>query len=330
MNEIETKPEAEALVAMLPPGGRIVSASGLLSVERVEVPEDPTTPIRWTSGRVVTFVSGEAAVRRLSAFRPGPLSEMGAFGPEGEQLAGAAPEAGYHVEVLGAPEGYGERVHVAGHVELARRRATEIFNEMGGAYEVAVTDAETKRRKEAIKPKGQGMTETKTKNGARKKTAAMELPRGFKVGTGADLAPADLVVTDAPRGPERVVSVGSGGVSRGKTYLKLMLEPVEGGGEARRRFISPRKEYPIKKATKAEAEKAAKKVAAAQKPKEDDKLEAEKKKAGAKATPKKATPKKAARKPAAEKPKAVVEAAPAATPAEDAPVVELVVEKVED
>lgn len=92
------------------------------------------------------------------------------------------------------------------------------------------------------------------KSGAAKKSKAVEAPEGFKVGVGADLVPGDQVVTDPGRGPERVVSVGSGGVSRGRVYLKLMLEPIkEPGGERRRRFISPRKKYPLKKAAMAKA-----------------------------------------------------------------------------
>lgn len=88
-------------------------------------------------------------------------------------------------------------------------------------------------------------------NGSRKKPEP-EVPEGFALLEGAVLAPGDRVVTDADRGPERVASIGSGGVSRGRAYLKLMLEPASPeGGEARRRFVSPRKAYPIRKATEA-------------------------------------------------------------------------------
>ena len=110
---------------------------------------------------------------------------------------------------------------------------------------------EREKRDEAVRERVGLKKAGVTKNEA-VKGKGPEAPEGFRVGTGAELAPGDLVVTDADRGPERVVGVGSGGVSRGRNYLKLTLEPVAGGGEARRRFVSPRKEYPIKKAEQAE------------------------------------------------------------------------------
>lgn len=263
MKQIEIKPFAREMVKALPQGGRIVTGSGGVTIERVEGLESGK-PIRWTVGRVATEVTDKEAVKRLSAYRPEITEGMAIFGPDGRQLAPSKLDNGWCIEILGAPEGYGERIHVNGHIELARRKANEVFDELGGAYEVAVTDQESGKRKHTIYPKGQSMT---SKNGAAKKEKAakkeIEVPRGFKIGTGADVAVGDLVVTDAEQGPERVVSIGSGGVSRGREYLKLMLEPPKGklgSGEARRRFISPRKEYPVKQATKADAE-AAKKLA---------------------------------------------------------------------
>lgn len=262
------KERAAAALAGIPPGATLVTNSGLLRITRTVAEDGKTPAFRWQAGRVTSVPDPdeETAIKRLASYREELLDASAVFDADGQQLGPSGTDADWIVSVAGD-----EPVVFQGHIEGARRRARDLYNERGGLCEVTVVEAKSGKVKEQITRKVETMTET-TKNGTTKKAAKVEapLPRGFKVGVGADLAPGDQVVTDADRGPERVVSIGSGGVSRGRSYLKLMLEPVaESGGEERRRFISPRKEYPIKKATKAEAkaqaEKAEKKLAASAK-----------------------------------------------------------------
>ncbi len=282
---------AEQAIAGIPAGGSMVTGSGLLRITWI-VGEDGTTPaIRWRAGRVTSVpdLDEEEAAKRLSHYKDSVLDGSAVFDAGGAQVGASRADGEWGVYVLdyeahdplGPPQ-----VAISGHIEGARNLARDLYEERSGSCSVEIRDLTTGKTKETIRKKVHEMAETTSKNGSAKKEAS-PLPRGFKVGVGADLAPGDQVVTDADRGPERVVSIGSGGVSRGRAYLKLMLEaPAGGDGEPRRRFISPRKEYPMKKATKAEAEKAAKRLAAEKKTAEKtEKKEAPKKGAEKKGRP---------------------------------------------
>lgn len=258
---------AERAIARIPPGATLVTESGLLRITRTVADDGKTPAVRWQCGQVVSVpdISEEKAGSRLSKYRDVVLDGAAVFGADGAQVGASKADGEWGMFVLdfetrdplGPPD---ETIH--GHIEAARVVARSLYNERGGVCSIEIRDMTTGKTKETITRKVETVTESTTKNGSKKTTKeAPPLPRGFKVGVGADLEIADQVVTDEKNGPERIVFIGSGGVSRGREYLKLMLEPPA-GGEARRRFISPRKEYPMKKATKAEAEKIRKRIAA--------------------------------------------------------------------
>ena len=203
---------------------------------------------------------------------------------EAEALLAKIPEGGYAVSPSGSTKivrGSGEAAEgflwISGKTEAPAdeegllKRLMKISPKVVegwkvvGPDEVAEDLAERTAKDEEVRErvglnKAAKAQEEAKKNGAatsrRSTKEPISVPKGFTVGTGADAEVGDQIITD--ESPERIVSIGSGGISRGRAYLKLMLEPPKGklgSGEARRRFISPRKEYPIKKAKKAEAEK---------------------------------------------------------------------------